>query len=104
MNLDLSKLGTPQDVPRFQRADFDGTAPYDYIYKFAANAFQMMQVYNIIAARRTPQGVRGLKFSANHRKGDRQHRRTPQGVRGLKSTPRGSMTGTRVAPRKGCVD
>ena len=55
--MDLSKLGTPQDVPRFQRADFDGTAPYDYIYKFAANAFQMMQVYNIVAAQAKELGI-----------------------------------------------
>ena len=58
--MDLSKLGTPQDVPRFQRADFDGTAPYDYIYKFAANAFQMMQVYNIIAAQAKEMGVKNF--------------------------------------------
>ena len=58
--MDLSKLGTPQDVPRFQRADFDGTAPYDYIYKFAANAFQMMQVYNIVAAQAKEMGVKNF--------------------------------------------
>lgn len=58
--MDLSKLGTPQDVPRFQRADFDGTAPYDYIYKFAANAFQMMQVYNIISAQAKEMGVKNF--------------------------------------------
>ena len=58
--MDLSKLGTPQDVPRFQRADFDGTAPYDYIYKFAANAFQMMQVYNVVAAQAKEMGVKNF--------------------------------------------
>ena len=58
--MDLSKLGTPQDVPRFQRADFDGTAPYDYIYKFAANAFQMMQVYNVVAAQAKEVGVKNF--------------------------------------------
>ena len=58
--MDLSKLGTPQDVPRFQRADFDGTAPYDYIYKFAANAFQMMQVYNVVAAQAKELGVKNF--------------------------------------------
>ena len=58
--MDLSKLGTPQDVPRFQRADFDGTAPYAYIYKFAANAFQMMQVYNIVAAQAKEMGVKNF--------------------------------------------
>lgn len=58
--MDLSKLGTPQDVPRFKRADFDGTAPYDYIYRFAANAFQMMQVYNIIAAQAKEMGVKNF--------------------------------------------
>lgn len=58
--MDLSKLGTPQDVPRFKRADFDGTAPYDYIYKFAANAFQMMQVYNIVAAQAKEMGVKNF--------------------------------------------
>lgn len=58
--MDLSKLGTPQDVPRFQRADFDGTAPYDYIYRFAANAFQMMQVYNIVAAQAKEMGVKNF--------------------------------------------
>ena len=58
--MDLSKLGTPQDVPRFQRADFDGTVPYDYIYKFAANAFQMMQVYNIVAAQAKELGVKNF--------------------------------------------
>lgn len=58
--MDLSKLGTPQDVPRFQRADFDGTAPYDYIYRFAANAFQMMQVYNIVAAQAKELGVKNF--------------------------------------------
>lgn len=58
--MDLSKLGTPQDVPRFKRADFDGTAPYDYIYKFAANAFQMMQVYNVVAAQAKEVGVKNF--------------------------------------------
>lgn len=58
--MDLSKLGTPQEVPRFKRADFDGTAPYDYIYKFAANAFQMMQVYNIVAAQAKEMGVKNF--------------------------------------------
>lgn len=58
--MDLSKLGTPQDVPRFKRADFDGTAPYDYIYKFAANAFQMMQVYNVVAAQAKELGVKNF--------------------------------------------
>ena len=58
--MDLSKLGTPQDVPKFQRADFDGTAPYDYIYKFAANAFQMMQVYNVVAAQAKELGVKNF--------------------------------------------
>lgn len=58
--MDLSKLGTPQDVPRFKRADFDGTAPYDYIYRFAANAFQMMQVYNIVAAQAKEMGVKNF--------------------------------------------
>lgn len=58
--MDLSKLGTPQDVPRFKREDFDGTAPYDYIYKFAANAFQMMQVYNIVAAQAKEMGVKNF--------------------------------------------
>ena len=58
--MDLSKLGTPQDVPRFQRSDFDGTAPYDYIYKFADNAFQMMQVYNIVAAQAKEMGVKNF--------------------------------------------
>lgn len=58
--MDLSKLGTPQDVPRFKRADFDGTAPYDYIYRFAANAFQMMQVYNIVAAQAKELGVKNF--------------------------------------------
>lgn len=58
--MDLSKLGTPQDVPRFKRSDFDGTAPYDYIYKFAANAFQMMQVYNIVAAQAKEMGVKNF--------------------------------------------
>lgn len=58
--MDLSKLGTPQDVPRFKRADFDGTAPYDYIYKFAANAFQMMQVYNVVAAQARELGVKNF--------------------------------------------
>lgn len=58
--MDLSKLGTPQDVPRFKRADFDGTAPYDYIYRFAANAFQMMQVYNVVAAQARELGVKNF--------------------------------------------
>ena len=58
--MDLSKLGTPQEVPRFKRADFDGTAPYDYIYKFAANAFQMMQVYNVVAAQAKELGVKNF--------------------------------------------
>ena len=58
--MDLSKLGTPQEVPRFKRADFDGTAPYDYIYRFAANAFQMMQVYNIVAAQAKEMGVKNF--------------------------------------------
>lgn len=58
--MDLSKLGTPQDVPRFKRADFDGTAPYDYIYKFAANAFQMMQLYNVVAAQAKELGVKNF--------------------------------------------
>lgn len=58
--MDLSKLGTPQDVPRFKRADFDGTAPYDYIYRFAANAFQMMQVYNVVAAQAKELGVKNF--------------------------------------------
>lgn len=58
--MDLSKLGTPQDVPKFKRSDFDGTAPYDYIYKFAANAFQMMQVYNIVAAQAKEMGVKNF--------------------------------------------
>lgn len=58
--MDLSKLGTPQEVPRFKRADFDGTAPYDYIYKFAANAFQMMQVYNVVAAQARELGVKNF--------------------------------------------
>lgn len=58
--MDLSKLGTPQDVPRFKRADFDGTAPYDYIYKFAANAFQMMQIYNVVAAQARELGVKNF--------------------------------------------
>lgn len=58
--MDLSKLGTPQDVPRFKREDFDGTAPYDYIYRFAANAFQMMQVYNIVAAQAKEMGVKNF--------------------------------------------
>lgn len=58
--MDLSKLGTPQDVPRFKRADFDGTAPYDYIYRFAANAFQMMQIYNIVAAQAKEMGVKNF--------------------------------------------
>lgn len=58
--MDLSKLGTPQDVPRFKRPDFDGTAPYDYIYRFAANAFQMMQVYNIVAAQAKEMGVKNF--------------------------------------------
>lgn len=58
--MDLSKLGTPQDVPRFKREDFDGTAPYDYIYKFAANAFQMMQVYNVVAAQAKELGVKNF--------------------------------------------
>lgn len=58
--MDLSKLGTPQDVPRFKRADFDGTAPYDYIYKFAANAFQMMQIYNLVAAQAKEMGVKNF--------------------------------------------
>lgn len=58
--MDLSKLGTPQEVPRFKRADFDGTAPYDYIYRFAANAFQMMQVYNVVAAQAKELGVKNF--------------------------------------------
>lgn len=58
--MDLSKLGTPQDVPRFKRPDFDGTAPYDYIYRFAANAFQMMQVYNVVAAQAKELGVKNF--------------------------------------------
>lgn len=58
--MDLSKLGTPQEVPRFKRSDFDGTAPYDYIYKFAANAFQMMQVYNVVAAQARELGVKNF--------------------------------------------
>lgn len=58
--MDLSKLGTPQDVPRFKREDFDGTAPYDYIYRFAANAFQMMQVYNVVAAQARELGVKNF--------------------------------------------
>lgn len=58
--MDLSKLGTPQDVPKFKRSDFDGTAPYDYIYKFAANAFQMMQVYNVVAAQAKELGVKNF--------------------------------------------
>lgn len=58
--MDLSKLGTPQDVPQFKRSDFDGTAPYDYIYRFAANAFQMMQVYNVVAAQAKELGVKNF--------------------------------------------
>ena len=58
--MDLSKLGTPQDVPQFKRSDFDGTAPYDYIYRFAANAFQMMQVYNVVAAQAKEEGVKNF--------------------------------------------
>ena len=52
---------------------------------------------------RTPQGVRGLKLDG----GDLcavVPGRTPQGVRGLKCPPASCCTADLVAPRKGCVD
>ena len=76
--------------------------------------------------RRTPQGVRGLKwdiveimhslYRSHPARGawiemleydvpSARPRRTPQGVRGLKSSRRRKWpTRTLVAPRKGCVD
>ena len=54
--------------------------------------------------RRTPQGVRGLKF--HWMQGvQRGERRTPQGVRGLKCAALQHVARhCVVAPRKGCVD
>ena len=80
-----------------------------------------------VAARRTPQGVRGLKCISVRGAGCPESGRTPQGGRGLKSDGAGTASaepsrtpqGVRglkwaarpffrcaagVAPRKGCVD
>ena len=55
---------------------------------------------------RTPQGVRGLKSFRNLVEAPAViRRRTPQGVRGLKYGLRHAVpAGRKVAPRKGCVD
>ena len=59
----------------------------------------------VIRKRRTPQGVRGLKFDNPDALPEVNHSRTPQGVRGLKCDVRPVYTGAKgVAPRKGCVD
>ena len=55
-------------------------------------------------ARRTPLGVRGLKFFGSALGFDKL-RRTPSGVRGLKfATQRYDGIDLNVAPRQGCVD
>ena len=55
--------------------------------------------------RRTPHGVRGLKFVARVVFGGAADGRTPHGVRGLKWYSRGICIVRRaVAPLTGCVD
>ena len=55
--------------------------------------------------RRTPQGVRGLKYHLAGHRADHRTRRTPQGVRGLKfALVFCPHLPEFVAPRKGCVD
>ena len=55
-------------------------------------------------SRRTPRGVRGLKF-VKKVQGGKAISRTPRGVRGLKyGDDYTAVVGYRVAPREGCVD
>ena len=66
--------------------------------------YSLLVVWVMIESR-TPQGVRGLKFQTQRGIGLEGLRRTPQGVRGLKYQRfiyHGG--GFSVAPRKGCVD
>ena len=55
--------------------------------------------------RRTPRGVRGLKFSIRVISNTSLSSRTPRGVRGLKLEDQGlSLVQMLVAPLAGCVD
>lgn len=58
--MDLSKLGRPQEVPEFSFLDYLSIRPYDYLYTFAGNPFQLMQVYNVLAAQARKLGVKNF--------------------------------------------